>query len=239
MPPALRPCINVNRDLCLQNRVKTHFGAAFSPRPAFVANKSSNLLSSPLIFLRQRLHDLSSEPKIARVFRRMTNVTAETITRGYGGGAAAPSARLAAEASEERPSASQFCEYAFELELLRLSARGRRSSGLALAVLSALAGVVAARYAAWIWLVSDASAVGTAYLFAGKLLDADEGHCAIRRWRWIFVSAETLQGILWAVIVWLISEYGDPAARSFSIVLFLLVAAMNATISAAIPSAAP
>jgi two-component system, cell cycle sensor histidine kinase PleC len=110
-----------------------------------------------------------------------------------------------------------------------------------MAVLSALAGVVAARWipsdAAWIWLVIDASALGAAYLFAGKLLDADEGHCAIRRWRWIFVSAETLQGILWAVIVWLIGEYGDPAARSFGIVLFLLVAAMNATISAAIPSA--
>jgi len=58
-----------------------------------------------------------------------------------------------------------------------------------------------------------------------------------RRWRWKFIFAEMFQGVTWALLVWLIGQSGDLDARSFVLVLLLLVAAMNATISASIPSA--
>ncbi len=65
---------------------------------------------------------------------------------------------------------------------------------------------------------------------AGKFLDAEETMLDASRWRRKFVFAETLQGIAWAAIVWLVSQSGDPAARSYALVLLLLVGAMNATI---------
>ncbi|MGH6843249.1 MAG: histidine kinase dimerization/phospho-acceptor domain-containing protein, partial [Methylocella sp.] len=174
----------------------------------------------------------------------MTDVTAEIAARSAGGTATATQrGRLAAELREAREkltsSASSQC--GFDVELLRLFAKGRRSSGPVMAVLGAVAAAAAARWVAMdavlIWLALDVAAVGVAYRIAGQLLDAEETMLDASRWRYKFIVTETLQGIAWAAIVWLVSQSGDPAARSYALVLLSLVAAMNATISAAIPSA--
>jgi hypothetical protein len=84
---------------------------------------------------------------------------------------------------------------------------------------------------------SSTNPLGVAYRLAGKFLDAEVTMLDASRWRRKFVFAERLQGIAWAAVVWLVSQSGDPAARSYALVLLLLVGAMNATISAPIPSA--
>jgi len=173
----------------------------------------------------------------------MTDATAETIARGRAGDPAGATrrGRLAAEVREAREKLTSACQCGFDVELLRLFAKGRRSSGPAMALLRAVAATAAAKWVAvdavLIWLVLDFAALGVAYEIAGKFLDAEQSMISASRWRRKFVFAETLQGITWAVIVWLVSQSGDPAARSYALVLLLLVGAMNATISAAIPSA--
>src|ERR1700731_2616365 len=173
----------------------------------------------------------------------MTDATAETIARGRAGDPAGATrrGRLAAEVREAREKLTSACQCGFDVELLRLFAKGRRSSGPAMALLRAVAATAAPKWVAvdavLIWLVLDFAALGGAYEIAGKFLDAEQSMISASRWRRKFVFAETLQGITWAVIVWLVSQSGDPAARSYALVLLLLLAAMNATISAAIPSA--
>jgi two-component system, cell cycle sensor histidine kinase PleC len=174
----------------------------------------------------------------------MTDLTAEIIARERSGDlAAARRRRLAAEVRETREKlmSSASGQRSFDIELLRLFAKGRRSSAPAMAVLGAVAAAATVTWVALdavlIWLALDVAALGVAYWIAGKFLDADETMLDARRWGRKFVFAETLQGIAWAAIVWFVSQSGDPAARSYALVLLLPVAAMNATISAAIPSA--
>ena len=166
----------------------------------------------------------------------MTDVTAEIIARGCAGDPAA-----AVREAREKLTSSASCECGFDVELLRLFAKGYRSSGPAMAVLRAVAAAAAATWVATnavlIWLALDFAALGVTYALAGKFLDAEVTMLDASRWRHKFVVAETLQGIAWAAVVWLVSQSGDPAARSYALVLLLLVGAMNATISAAIPSA--
>src|SRR5208282_1259909 len=175
----------------------------------------------------------------------MTNVTADRIALEYAGdpAAAMPRGHLAAEVREarEKLTASTSSHYGFDIELLRLFAKGRRSSGPAMAGLGALAAAVATTWVAvdtvLLWLALDLGALLLASHFAGKVLAAEDSTPDTGRWRWTFIFAETLQGVTWAVLVWLISQSGDLDARSFVLVLLLLVAAMNATISASIPFA--
>jgi two-component system, cell cycle sensor histidine kinase PleC len=159
----------------------------------------------------------------------MTDVAAEIIALrcAVDPAAATRRGRLAAEIREARekltPSASS--QPSFDVELLRLFAKGRRSSGPAMAVLGGVASAAAATWVAidavLIWLALDFAALGVAYRIAGKFLDAEETMLDASRWRRKFVFAETLQGIAWAAIVWLVSQSGDPAARSYALVLLL------------------
>jgi len=152
-----------------------------------------------------------------------------------------PRGHLAAEVREarEKLTASASYHYGFDLELLRLFAKGRRSSGLAMAGLGALAAAVATTWVAvdkvLLWLALDLGALLLASHFAGKVLAAEDSTLNARRWQRKFIFTEALQGVAWAVMVWFIGQSGDSDARSFVLVLFLLVAAMNATISASIP----
>jgi len=139
----------------------------------------------------------------------MTNVTFDPLALGNGGGRAATEVRgrLAAEVREvrEKLTSSALSHYGFDIELLRLFAKGRRSSSPAMAGLGA---VVAAVATTWV-------ALDTALLWL--TLDG------AGRWRWKFIFAETFQGITWGLIVWLIGQSGDPEARGFALVLLLLV----------------
>jgi two-component system cell cycle sensor histidine kinase PleC len=175
----------------------------------------------------------------------MTDVTADNIALGCAAVkvAAMPRGRLAAEVREAREKLTSAApsRYGFDIELLRLFAKGRRSSGPAIAGLGAFAAAVATTWigvdTVLLWLTLDIAAVVLASHFAGKLLAVEDNRLDAGRWRRRFIVAEAFQGVTWALLVWLISQSGDPDARSFVLVLLLLVAAMNATVSASIPFA--
>jgi two-component system, cell cycle sensor histidine kinase PleC len=175
----------------------------------------------------------------------MTNVTADTIALGIAGDRVAAVSRehqgAKVREAHEKPASSTLSQYGFDVELLRLFARGRRSSAPATAGLGAVAAAVATTWVpldkVMIWIALDAAALFVTYRFAGRFLAGDASNLDPARWRWKFIFAEMFQGITWALLVWLIGQSGDLDARSFVLVLLLLVAAMNATISASIPSA--
>ena len=157
----------------------------------------------------------------------MTNVTADRIALEYAGdpAAAMPRGHLAAEMREarEKLTASASSHYGFDLELLRLFAKGRRSSGPAMAGLGVLAAAVATTWVAvdtvLLWLALDLGALFLGSHFAGKVLAADDSTLNARRWQWKFIFTEALQGVAWAVMVWFIGQSGDSDTRSFVLVV--------------------
>jgi two-component system, cell cycle sensor histidine kinase PleC len=216
---------------------------AVRPRPAGFAKKSNDQLSRSLIFLRQRHRALSSEAQIERIVESMTDITADITASAQActaPGARRPRLASGAAAAGEKP-APPGCECGFDAELLRLSAKGRRSSWPAVAALGMLAAAASVTWISWheasAWLACLATVLAAARGLAGKLLSATDTMFDCRRWRYMLILAETSQGIAWAGLVWLVSE-PDPAALGFALVVLLLAAAMSATISAPIPSAA-
>jgi len=175
----------------------------------------------------------------------MTEVAAEMIARRRSGDSAlaAEPVRLAVKLRKARAklSSSGSGHRDFDIALLRLFAKGRRSSGPAMAALS---GVVAAIAATWVavdavlaWLCVNVAALSLAYRLAGKFLDAPCADIDVNRQRRNFIIAETVQGVIWATIVCLVSRADDPAARTSALIMLLLVAAVNATVISSIPAA--
>lgn len=176
----------------------------------------------------------------------MTNLAVDPLALkpiGATSSGASRSGGLAAEVREARAklAASLLPRYGFEFELLRLFAKGRRSSTPAMAGLGV---VVAGCSTFWVpadrvilWFLFYCLTLYLAFRFAGRLLAAEDGVLDIHRWRRKFIFIETFQGVAWGMILWLIGEAGNPEARGFALVLLLLIAAMNATTSASIPAA--
>ncbi|WP_036260574.1 sensor histidine kinase [Methylocapsa aurea] len=176
----------------------------------------------------------------------MTEVTAEMIA-----GRRAADPRIAAKPSSlaialrkarEKLSRSGSGHRDFDIALLRLFAKGRRASGSAMAILSGVAAAIAVAWvpldAVLIWLCANIAALSLGHRLAGKFLNAPDASIDVDRWRRNFVIAEMVQGVAWAILICLISHPADPAARACVLVMLLLVAAMNATITASIPAAA-
>lgn len=175
----------------------------------------------------------------------MTEVAAESIVRGRGAPSrfVAEPARLAAKLRKARAelSGKGSGRRDFDVALLRLFAKGRRSSAPAMAAVS---GVVAAIAAAWApaeavfaWLCVEIAALSLSHRLAGRFLETAPAAVDVNRWRGNFVAAETIQGVVWAVVICLIGQAGDPAARTAALVMLLLLAAANATVTASIPAA--
>ena len=175
----------------------------------------------------------------------MTEVTAEMIERGRGTDpkVATERRRLAAKVREarEKLTSAGSGHRAFDVELLQLYAKARKGSTLAfmlyglVAALVALAWATPGRLIAWVGL--DLVTTAVLYWLAKKFLSLEPGRVNVGNWRGNFVIAEVIQGIVWAQLVTLIGDTADPNARTFVLVMLLLVAAMNATITASIPVA--
>ncbi|QBR72584.1 two-component sensor histidine kinase [Beijerinckiaceae bacterium] len=171
----------------------------------------------------------------------MTNVAAElTAHRRVGDSANAAQRRAAVlDATQKLPLFSAQNRSGCDVELLRLYARARRSSVPAMAALAAIVAIVATTRVSLesvaIWLALDVAAISLSYRYAGKFLNADETALDTSRWRYKFFFAETCQGLVWAVLIALINDSGDPTSPTIGLVLLLLVATMNATVTAPIP----
>ncbi|PNG27110.1 sensor histidine kinase [Methylocella silvestris] len=130
----------------------------------------------------------------------------------------------------------------FDAALLGLFARGRRSSAVTLATLSAIFAAIALTWievdAVVTWLCVSLAAQILTQLIARRFPQQDLSHADTRRWRRDFIVTETIQGAIFALLVALVGHAEDPAALACAVVMGLLIAAMNATISPSIPAAA-
>ncbi len=175
----------------------------------------------------------------------MTEVTAEMIERGRGVDpkTAAERRRLYAKVREarEKLTSAGSGHRTFDVELLQLFARGRQSSTFGLALFALVAAAIAT---AWvplesllIWLGVELATLLISHALAAKFSSLEPASVNVGRWRSNFIIAEVIQGIVWAQLVGLVGDTQDPNGHTFILVVLLLVAAMNATITASIPVA--
>ena len=172
----------------------------------------------------------------------MAELTADIISAGRSGNRPKAAKRQGAEPRAMREKLTRSCagRRAIDVEVLRLFARGRKSSGPAMAALSC---IFAALAASWIpfeaiafWLALDVAALSLGFGLAAKFLDEAQKTLDARRWRRNFLIVETLQGMVWAILVGLVARSGGSAAHTFCIVVLLLIAAMNTRVTAPIPA---
>ena len=175
----------------------------------------------------------------------MVEVTAEMIERGRGADprAAAERRRVAlhVRAARERLTASGTGIRVFDLELLRRYAERRRASLPGLALLCVALGFVSAHWTphtgllAWLGLVCGMLLVVSR--LTTRFLHRIDSETSARRWTRLFAIAEALLGTAFALIVLIAWNRQEPQAATFMLVALLLVAAINATVTATVPVA--
>ena len=175
----------------------------------------------------------------------MTEVTAEMIERGRGADpmVAADRRRRAREVRDarEKLTSSSGTHRAFDLELLRLYAERRQASLPWLALLGAAFVLVLHAWrttpAPLVWIALDAFSVLCGCVLAQRFLRRLAATINVVRWERLFVIAESVQGGLWSMVVVFACDGGDARLATFSLVALLLIAAINATVTASIPAA--
>ncbi len=175
----------------------------------------------------------------------MSEVTAEMIERGRIGerGPAAGRRRVAMEVREarEKLTSSGTGYRAFDVELLKLYAERRKASVPGSAMLNVALACVALRWAApplvMMWLSVSISGLVMAYALAERFLGRVTPTVNVKRWSRLFTAIEAALGAVWALIVISANGLHDPQVATFLLIALLLVAAMNATVTATIPAA--
>jgi two-component system cell cycle sensor histidine kinase PleC len=129
----------------------------------------------------------------------------------------------------------------FAADLMRLFAQSHRSAMPVMCLLVISIGVSALMWVPPVmvmsWTAIVCMAMALIYGFSVSFLDKHPDETEIGAWRRLFVLAESLNGLAWALIVILLLHAEDPNARSFVLVVLLLVAAMTAMVASAIPFA--
>ena len=174
----------------------------------------------------------------------MSEVTAEMIENGRARDPASAIRRrkmtVKMRAAREKLTTASDRAVVYAPDLLRLFAQSNKSATpfmcllvLAIAV-TALLWVPAPMVLGWASLTSMALAL--LYGFSVVFLDLNQ-EANVASWRLKFVLAETLNGVAWATIVTLLLQSHDPDARTFVLIVLLLVAAMTAMVASSIPFA--
>ena len=175
----------------------------------------------------------------------MTEVTAEMIERGRGADPriAAQRRKIALKVREarEKLTSSGSGHRAFDIALLRLYAERRRAAAPSFAWLGVALAVVSLHWTSATillgWLTLTATVNVIVYRLAGAFLGQTATGVDVKKWRRAFVLAESAQGCAFALIVLLAFTTTDPSAGTFVLIALLMVAAMNATVTATIPAA--
>ena len=172
----------------------------------------------------------SIDASLDRVLARMTEAAAEI------------SAKVRFRKRAKRTDVGSTESRDFDVALLRLFAGARRSSGVATAALSVVFAAIAmawlTAYAVLVWFCLNLAALALTELISRRFSHAPATVAEARRWRRDLIVAETVQGGVFAVLVELVGQSGEPAALAAAVVMALLVAAMNAAIIPCIPAAA-
>jgi two-component system cell cycle sensor histidine kinase PleC len=175
----------------------------------------------------------------------MSEVTAAMIENGRARDPASATRRrkmtVKMRAAREKLTTANDRAVVYAPDLLRLFAQSNKSATpfmcllvLAIAV-TTLMWVPAPMVLGWASLTSMALAL--LYGFSIVFLDLNPDEANVAAWRLKFVLAETVSGLAWAMIVALLLHSHDPDARTFVLVVLLLVAAMTAMVASSIPFA--
>jgi two-component system cell cycle sensor histidine kinase PleC len=174
----------------------------------------------------------------------MSEVTAEMIARGRRADPRSPERRLLANRvreTRERLTSTGGGSIAFDLELLRLYAEGRKAALLPQLLLTFAVGAMTTLWLppalVAIWLGFLLSALGAAYFLALRFLKQEKGSVKARNWQYRFVLCETANGLSWAFFAVLMIGVVDPWATTYVMVVFMLAAAIHTVVTAFIPAA--
>jgi two-component system, cell cycle sensor histidine kinase PleC len=175
----------------------------------------------------------------------MSEVTAEMIENGRARDPVSASRRrkmtVKMRQARERLTTANERTTAYAPDLLRLFAQSHRSAMPVMCLLVLAIGVSAVMWVPMTMVLGWATVVSMSmallYGFSIALLDQRPEEVNVPAWRLKFVLAESFSGIAWALIVILLLQAHDPNARTFVLVVLLLVAAMTAMVASSIPFA--
>ncbi|HLW93436.1 MAG TPA: HAMP domain-containing sensor histidine kinase, partial [Roseiarcus sp.] len=126
--------------------------------------------------------------------------------------------------------------------MMRMFARSHKSATPAMCILIVAVGLAATLWVpqrmVLIWASIALMSITAQYGFAITFLeDAAHDEASYGLWRRKFILAEALVGVGWALIVVLLLGSHDPSARTYVLMVLLMVAAMTAMIASPIPYA--
>jgi two-component system cell cycle sensor histidine kinase PleC len=129
----------------------------------------------------------------------------------------------------------------FDIELLRLYAKGRCDAILPQFLLTV---AVAAMTTQWAplslvvaWLGAVLGALSICWALAFRFLRLDRAAQIAGRWQARFTFAEAANGFAWSAFAVLMSGVSDPWATTYVMVVFMLAAAIHAVVTAFLPVA--
>ncbi len=173
----------------------------------------------------------------------MSEVTAEMIENGRALDPASATRRrkMTIKIREAREKLTTASERAYAPDLLLLFAQSHKSATPFLCLMVLAIGLTALVWVAaplvFVWSSLTAMSMALLYGFSVAFLGSRPRDAHAGLWRLKFIFAEALYGVAWALIVVLLLRSHDPNARTFVLVVLLLVAAMTAMIASSIPYA--
>jgi len=174
----------------------------------------------------------------------MSEVTAEMIENGRGDLlGAARRRRMTQELRNARHVLTNDPdrEAAQTLGLMRLFAQTNRDASPAMGLVALTVGVAATLWVPTPYVIAWTSSVCLALAlllwFSIQFLAAGAPEKSARLWRTKLVVAQTLVGVSWAFLVAMLLRSHDEQARTFVLVVLMMIAAMTAMVASALPSA--
>jgi len=175
----------------------------------------------------------------------MSEITAEMIERGRG-----PDPRTAARKrafsnrlrdTREKLTSSGSGLRGFDIELLRQYAQTRKIATMAIVGLGVTSAAMSTIWAppahALMWLTTIVIAALVSLGLSQKYLGLAPGAINVHQWQKRFVLSELSLGMVWGLLIIVLLNVQQADARTLVMFILLLVAAMNAMMSAAIPHA--
>jgi two-component system cell cycle sensor histidine kinase PleC len=168
------------------------------------------------------------------------------IQRGRGSGdpsqiAQKRKATLEIRAARERLVSSTGLERSFDYELLRVYAQQHLSASLAMIILAGAVGLVAKIWLEWapilLWGTFIMASTGLLLLQCQGFNREKPNEDRVEHWRRRFIISEFMQGFSWSVIVGMLLFTGTEQSKVFVLFVLMIVAAMTAMLSFAIPRA--
>ena len=167
------------------------------------------------------------------------------IERGRGAitGNTADRRRVAAEIklSREKLTSTGSGHRAYDVELLRMFAKSHKVAAPGVIIMAltiaALSSLWVPTSNALIWLSLVILGIALTYALSARFLTIAPANVDPKLWRRIFVFGETLQGMIWGLVIFMLIPVQDPNIFTFALFVLLLLAAMTSMIAATIPAA--